>query len=248
MTKNVAKSKIELIGPNTLMKRRTNAMSHAAGRASDLRVDAVGRDRELADVVEQVVQQDLRRQHRQEREEQRRAGGAEHVPEVRRGGHQDVLQRVGEDPPALDRRRRRARRGPCRAARCRPRPWRRRCADSTEMPTSAACSATASLTPSPRNATSTPVRRATLMMRDFWSGLTRANTVVCGIAAARASSSSRVELGAGEDAVDRRARGRRHTLAATVPLSPVMIFTATPSVREPRDRRRRRRPSGGRRR
>ena len=34
ITKKVMKSKIELTGPNTLMKRRTNAMSHAAGRAS----------------------------------------------------------------------------------------------------------------------------------------------------------------------------------------------------------------------
>ena len=39
--------------------------------------------------------------------------------------------------------------------------------ESTEIPTSAWCSATASLTPSPRNATSFPVRRATLMIRDF---------------------------------------------------------------------------------
>ena len=48
MTKNVMKSKIELTGPNTAMKRRTKAMSQAAGRASDLGVDAVGRDRQLA--------------------------------------------------------------------------------------------------------------------------------------------------------------------------------------------------------
>ena len=33
MTKNVAKSKTELTGPKTIMKRRTNAMSQAAGRA-----------------------------------------------------------------------------------------------------------------------------------------------------------------------------------------------------------------------
>ena len=33
ITKNVAKSKTELRGPNTLMKRRTKAMSQAAGRA-----------------------------------------------------------------------------------------------------------------------------------------------------------------------------------------------------------------------
>ena len=33
MTKKVMKSKIELTGPKTAMKRRTKAMSHAAGRA-----------------------------------------------------------------------------------------------------------------------------------------------------------------------------------------------------------------------
>ncbi len=34
MTQNVMKSKIELSGPNTDMKRRMNFVSHAAGRAS----------------------------------------------------------------------------------------------------------------------------------------------------------------------------------------------------------------------
>ncbi len=34
MTKNVRKSKIELSGPKTAMKRRTKAMSQAAGRAT----------------------------------------------------------------------------------------------------------------------------------------------------------------------------------------------------------------------
>ena len=33
ITKKVRKSKIELTGPKTAMKRRTKAMSHAAGRA-----------------------------------------------------------------------------------------------------------------------------------------------------------------------------------------------------------------------
>ena len=41
-----------------------------------LGVDAVGRDGELPGVVEQVVEQHLRGQHRQERQEQRRAGRA----------------------------------------------------------------------------------------------------------------------------------------------------------------------------
>ncbi len=34
ITQKVRKSKIELTGPNTDMKRRMNLMSHAAGRAS----------------------------------------------------------------------------------------------------------------------------------------------------------------------------------------------------------------------
>ena len=34
ITKNVRKSKIELSGPKTLMKRRTKPMSQAAGRAT----------------------------------------------------------------------------------------------------------------------------------------------------------------------------------------------------------------------
>ena len=72
------------------------------GAREELLVDVVGRDRHLADVVEEVVEQDLRRQHRQEREEQRGAGGGEHVAEVRRGSHQHVLDRVGEDAPAFD--------------------------------------------------------------------------------------------------------------------------------------------------
>ena len=77
-------------------------MSHWDGAGEQLLVDVVGRDGHLADVVEEVVEQDLRRQHRQEGEEQRGAGGGEHVAEVRRGAHQDVLDRVGEDAPALD--------------------------------------------------------------------------------------------------------------------------------------------------
>ena len=72
------------------------------GSGEQLLVDVVGRDGHLADVVEEVVEQDLRRQHRQEGEKQGRARGGEHVPEVRRGAHEDVLDRVGEDAPALD--------------------------------------------------------------------------------------------------------------------------------------------------
>ncbi len=73
-------------------------------------------------------------------------------------------------------------------------------AESTEMPTSAACRATASLTPSPRKATSTPVRRATLTSRDFWSGPTRPKIVVRGIAGGERVVVEAIDVGAGEDA------------------------------------------------
>ena len=59
-------------------------------------------------------------------------------------------------------------------------------AESTEMPTSAACRASASLTPSPRKATSPPARRWARTMRAFCSGLTRAKTVVVGRSPRRA--------------------------------------------------------------
>ena len=96
------------------------------GAGDGLGVDPVGRDRQLADVVEQVVEEDLGREHRQERQEERCAGGAEHVPEVRRRRHQDVLHACSRRCAAPRGRRRRARRDPCPAARCRPRPSRRR--------------------------------------------------------------------------------------------------------------------------
>ena len=102
MTPKVTKSNTELIGPKKSMNRRMKPMSQCAGRRDLLGVDVVGGDGQLAGVVEQVVEQDLRGQHRQERQEQRGAGGAEHVPEVARRAHQDVLDRVGEDPAAFD--------------------------------------------------------------------------------------------------------------------------------------------------
>ena len=74
MIPKVAKSKIELIGPKKIMKRRMNAGVPVRRALELLLVDVVGRDRHLAGVVEQVVEQDLRREHRQEAQEQRGAG------------------------------------------------------------------------------------------------------------------------------------------------------------------------------
>ena len=102
--------------------------------------------------------------------------------------------------------------------------------ESTEMPTSAWCRATASFTPSPRKATSLPVRRATLMIRDFSSGPMREKIVVSGMAAA-SSSSVIARTSAPFTRPVLVSPISSQTLAATSPLSPVMIFTSMPRRR-----------------
>ena len=101
-------------------------------------------------------------------------------------------------------------------------------ADSTEIPTSAWWSAIASLTPSPRKATSEPRLRWARMIRDFCSGVTRAKIVVFGSSATRASSSS-----FSSSCPVTTVPGSRPTspqrCAATWPLSPVTILTVIPS-------------------
>ena len=80
-------------------------------------------------------------------------------------------------------------------------------AESTEMPTSAWCSASASLTPSPRNATAEPASRWARRMRAFCSGLTLAKIVARSTAAVICVSSRRVEVGAGERAARAEPQG-----------------------------------------
>ena len=100
-------------------------------------------------------------------------------------------------------------------------------ADSTEIPTSAWWSAIASLTPSPRKATSEPRLRWARMIRDFCSGVTRAKMVVFGSSATRAASSS-----FSSSCPVTTVPGSRPTspqrCAATWPLSPVTILTVIP--------------------
>jgi hypothetical protein len=198
MIPKVAKSKIELIGPKKVMKRRMNAVSQGAGRWSCSSSTLSVGDCHLAGVVEQVVEQDLGREHRQEAEEQRGAGGAEHVREVRRGSHEDVFDRVGEDPSAFDESRLRGRRGPCRSRTMSAASCATSVAVWTEMPTPASCRATASLTPSPRKPTVAPTARWALISRDFCSGVTRAKIVVFDSAAASCVFVELIELGSGE--------------------------------------------------
>jgi hypothetical protein len=73
--------------------------AHRPGRV--LGIGAVERHGRLRCVVEQVVQEHLQRQHRQEGQEQGRARHAEHVAEVGAGPHQHVLGDVDDGAPAL---------------------------------------------------------------------------------------------------------------------------------------------------
>ena len=98
----VTKSKSDEIGPKMSMNRWIAWTSQRAGTAPTVRIDGVGRDRRLRRVVDEVVEQDLAGRHRQEGQQQRRPGHAQHVAEVGAGPHPDVLEGVGERAPAFD--------------------------------------------------------------------------------------------------------------------------------------------------
>ena len=80
-------------------------------------------------------------------------------------------------------------------------------AESTEIPTSAWCSASASLTPSPRNATAEPASRWARRMRAFCSGLTLAKIVASVDGGGDLRVVERVEVGAGERAARAEPQG-----------------------------------------
>ena len=176
-------------------------------------VDLVGGDGELARVVEQVVEQDLDGSIGR-KVRKRRASGAEHVAEVARGAHEDVLDGVGEDPPSLG-----DTVGEDAEVLLEQDDVGRVLGDvgaaSTEIPTSAACSASASLTPSPRNATPRPRRALDADDARLVLGADPREDVGGGRRPASASSST-VDIGArsGRVRVDRQAEVPAH-LAAT---------------------------------
>ena len=70
---------------------------------ADSSVDVVGGNGDLRDIVEEVVQEDLGGQHRQEWEECRSGRHAEHIAEIRACAHHDIFimlpsPAAGEDP------------------------------------------------------------------------------------------------------------------------------------------------------
>ena len=65
------------------------------------RIDMVQRQGNFRHVVEQVVEQNLQRQHGQKGQEKCRGRHAEHVAKVGTGGHHDVLHDVAKGAPPL---------------------------------------------------------------------------------------------------------------------------------------------------
>src|SRR6185437_9400429 len=148
-----------------------------AARGRQLRsIHVVAGNRDLRDVIEKIVEQDLSGQHRQERQDERCCRHAEDIAEVRAGAHQQVLHDVGESLAALDdagvqgSQIALAQDDVCRIAATST-------ALATEMPTSAACSDGASLIPSPRKPTTARRAFRASTIRCFCAGLTRAKTL-----------------------------------------------------------------------
>ena len=210
------------------MKRRMKPISQCDGPVQLLLVDLVGGDRQLAGVVEQVVEQDLGREHRQE------APGTADAPAALNMFPKllDVpirtylivfakIRRPSVTPSASTSR-------SFSSSRTSAASFATSAAASTEMPTSAACRARASFTPSPRNATPPPLRRCTRTIRAFCSGVTRAKTLVRTRQGASCSSSAASTSAPVDDDVRGQPQPRAH-LPATTGLSPVTILIAIPS-------------------
>src|SRR5690348_1831385 len=65
-------------------------------------INMIGWNRHLCQIIEKVVEQDLRGQHGEERQEQKRPGHAEHIPKIGTGPHEQVLNDVAEGFASLD--------------------------------------------------------------------------------------------------------------------------------------------------
>ena len=100
---------------------------------------------------------------------------------------------------------------------------------STEMPTSAARKAGASLIPSPTNPTTCPLLRRARMTRCLWAGERRAKSVA--FSDVSASSGSDIFSTSAPRSIGSAERPTSlHTLRLMRSLSPVRIFTATPCL------------------
>ena len=150
-------------------------------------IDRVGGNGGLADVVEQVVRKNLHRQHRQERDEYARAQHAEQIAEVAAAPMRTYLMMLEKTfRPSITPSSRTSNDFSKRMMSAES--FAMSTAVSTLMPTSAVCSAGASLMPSPMKPT---VRRRdcrATMIRCLCAGDTRAKSVVFSAASASCSA------------------------------------------------------------
>ena len=102
-------------------------------------------------------------------------------------------------------------------------------APSTEIPTSAACNAGASLMPSPMNPTTWPSRLRASRTRCFCCGLTRQNRFTFGSCPSKASS-DRCDSASPVSTPVTGTPISAKTWRATISLSPVSTFTPTPAA------------------
>lgn len=67
-----------------------------------LLIDIIRRQRDLREIIEEVIEQYLARQHRQERQEHDGADHAEHVSEIGAQSHHKVFHSISERLPSFD--------------------------------------------------------------------------------------------------------------------------------------------------
>src|SRR4029453_5122534 len=89
-------------GANTEHEVANDADIPALRGTHETGVHVVGRDGDLGQVIEEVVEQDLQGEHRQEGQEQDSTGHAEHIAKVGTGAHQEILHHIGKSFAALD--------------------------------------------------------------------------------------------------------------------------------------------------
>ncbi len=84
-----------------IMKLRMNFDIPATRRFGPFAVHVVAGNGHRREVGQEVVEQDLFGKQRQEGQEERGAGHAEHVAEVGAGGREDIFERIGKGRAAL---------------------------------------------------------------------------------------------------------------------------------------------------
>ncbi|MNR14708.1 hypothetical protein D3C85_1311970 [compost metagenome] len=102
-------------------------------------------------------------------------------------------------------------------------------AESTEIPTSAARRAGASLMPSPMNPTVLPWARRLRTMRSLWAGVRRANTLASRTASASCASSM-ASISAPRQTLRTSNPTSRQTFWVTSSTSPVSTLTSMPEA------------------